>query len=287
MLPSLENEQLTMTESLGALKKLAIKFRNLLYWLVNYQIYPGIGFRELHRIRTQTPYSAGTGRFMNKTFQYADGLGFLGNIKELFKEECYFFETDNPQPFIIDCGAYIGLSIYYFKYRFPGAKILAFEADPATFAVLEKNISDHQLKDVELHNRAVWNEETELVFYSGNSMSGSILLDATNKGAPIHVKTARLKNYLTQPVDFLKLDIEGAEVQVLKDIRHDLDKVERIFFEYHSVANQPQALGELLEILTAAGFRYYIQEAKNYAKRPFAGLAKEGFDLQLNIFAMR
>jgi hypothetical protein len=63
--------------------------------------------------------------------------------------------------------------------------------------------------------------------------------------------------------------------------------VERIFFEYHSVANQPQALGELLEILSAAGFRYYIQEAHNYTLHPFQGMAKEGFDLQLNIFAMR
>jgi FkbM family methyltransferase len=276
-----------MTQSVSQLKKLAIKFRNLLFWITNYQMYPGIGFRELHRIRTQTPYTAGTGRFMNKSFQYTDGLGFLGNIKELFKEECYFFETNNKNPFIIDCGAYIGLSIYYFKYRFPGAKILAFEADPSTFAVLNQNLTDHQLSNVEVHNRAVWNEETELVFYSGNSMSGSVMVDAGNKGTPIHVKTARLKNYLTQPVDFLKLDIEGAEVQVLRDIRDDLGQVERIFFEYHSVAHQPQALGELLEILTAAGFRYYIQEAKNYAKRPFTGLAQEGFDLQLNIFAMR
>lgn len=276
-----------MSESVSAIKKLAIKVRNLLYWIVNYQIYPGIGFRELHRIRTQVPYAPGTGRFMGKTFQFTDGLGFLGNIKELFKEECYFFETSNPNPFIIDCGAYIGLSVYYFKYRFPGAKIVAFEADPDTYAVFRKNMADHQIQQVEAHNLAVWNTETELVFYSGNSMSGSVLLDAGNKGTPIKVKTARLRDYLTQPVDFLKLDIEGAEVEVLRDIQDKLGQVERIFFEYHSVVGQPQALGELLSILTNAGFRYYIQEAKNYTKRPFTGLAKEGFDLQLNIFAMR
>lgn len=276
-----------MSQSVSSIKKIAIKVRNLLYWLINYQIYPGIGFRELHRIRTQAPYTSGTGRFMGKTFQFTDGLGFLGNIKELFKEECYFFETSNPNPFIIDCGAYIGLSVYYFKYRFPQAKILAFEADPATYAVLSKNLADHQLKQVEAHNLAVWNTETELVFYAGNSMSGSVLLDAGNKGTPIKVKTARLRDYINQPVDFLKLDIEGAEVEVLRDIQDKLGQVERLFFEYHSVAGQPQALGELLSILTAAGFRYYIQEAKNYTKRPFTGLAKEGFDLQLNIFAMR
>lgn len=269
------------------MNKISTKFRNLFYWLTNYQIYPGLYFRELYRIRISNPYTPGLGIFMGKQFHFTDGLGFSGTIKELFEEECYYFETEKTAPFIIDCGAYIGLSVFYFKKRFPKSKLLAFEADPETFAVLSKNVAELQLSDVELHNLAVWNEETELTFFSGNSMSGSLMMDANNKGTPVKIKTARLKSYLNQPVDFLKLDIEGAELEVLKDIRDDLGQVERIFFEYHSLADQRQGLGEMLEILTEAGFRYYIQEAKNYNKRPFTGLKKAGFDLQLNVFAMR
>lgn len=276
-----------MTTSKSQLKKISTKFRNLFYWLVNYQIFPGLYFRELYRIRRKHLHSPGSGTFMGKKFEFTDGIGFSGTIKELFEEECYFFETNKPTPFIIDCGAYIGLSVFYFKWRFPNAKVLAFEADPQTFEVLQKNVSNLQLENVEILNRAVWNEEKELVFYSGNSMSGSLFIDAENKGTPVYVKTAKLKNYLNQPVDFLKLDIEGAEFEVLNDIRNDLGQVERIFLEYHSLAGETQKLGALLEILTAAGFRYYIQEAKNYTHRPFMGLKKEGFDLQLNIFALR
>lgn len=276
-----------MTAPASQLKKLAIKFRNLIYWLINYQLYSGMYFREIYRVRTFHGQTPGIGRFQGKPFHFTDGLGFLGCIKELFKEECYFFESKNEAPYIIDCGAYIGLSVYYFKTLFPNASVLAFEADPATFEVLSKNIAGQQLSKVEVFNKAVWDKETELTFFAGNSMSGSLVVDALNKQNPIKVKTARLKDFLNRPIDFLKLDIEGAEVEVLRDIRNDLTQVERIFFEYHSIAGKDQALGELLEILTQAGFRYYIQEAKNYAKRPFMGLAKEGYDLQLNIFAMR
>lgn len=276
-----------MTTSKSQLKKISTKFRNLFYWLFNYQIFPGLYFRELYRIRRKHLHSPGSGTFMGKKFEFTDGIGFSGTIKELFEEECYFFETNKPAPFIIDCGAYIGLSVFYFKWRFPNAKVLAFEADPETFEVLQKNVSNLKLDNVEVLNRAVWNEEKELIFYSGNSMSGSVMMDANNKGIPVKVKTARLKNFLNQPVDFLKLDIEGAELEVIKDIRHDLGQVDRIFFEYHSLADKQQGLGEMLEILTEAGFRYYIQEAKNYNKRPFTGLKKDGFDLQLNVFAMR
>lgn len=276
-----------MISPASQLKKLTIKLRNLVYWLINYQLFPGMYFREIYRVRTFHRHTPGVGQFQGKSFHFADGVGFVGNVKELFSDNCYYFETKKESPLIIDCGAYMGLSVYYFKTLFPKARIIAFEAEPKLFEVLSKNIAAHNLEDVQAYNRAVWDEDTELVFYAGNSMSSSLIFDVGEKGTPVRVKTIRLKEFLQQPVDLLKIDIEGAEVQVIKDIRDDLNLVERVFIEYHSIVGKEQALGELLDILTKAGFRYYIQHAKDYAKRPFTGLAQEGFDLQLNIFAMR
>lgn len=260
---------------------------NSFYWWVNSNIYPGLRFREYLRISKLPRDQKGVATLNGKKILYADGIGFLGNVKELFSSNSYFFKTENSTPLIIDCGAYIGLSVIYFKSLYPNAHVIAFEADPNIYNVLKQNIENYELKDVEIINKALWNEETELTFFSENNMSGSVMVNDGQKGKPIKVPTVRLGTYLQSPIDLLKIDIEGAEGAVLKDIKNQLHQVQRIFIEYHSVANKQQELDELLQILRNAGFRYYIHDAYHYAKRPFEGLKSEGFDLQLNIFGVR
>lgn len=249
--------------------------------------HPGLNYADLYRIGTKFRYSSGEGQFMGKKIFFTHGLAFLNNIKELFRSNCYLFNTSNSSPRILDCGAYIGLSIIYFKSIYPAAKITAFEADPGIYNILTKNIASFGLVDVELINKAVWNEETELTFYADNLMTGSLVTKNNDQSNEIKINTTRLINYLSVKIDFLKLDVEGAEYEILKDIQYDLHNVDKIFIEYHSDAYQPQTLGEILQILSNAGFRYYIQEANNYILNPFKGLKKDGFDLQLNIFGMR
>jgi FkbM family methyltransferase len=249
--------------------------------------HPGMNYADLYRIGVVLRYSAGESQFMGKKIYFTHGLALLNNIKELFNSNCYFFTTSNPTPRILDCGAYIGLSIIYFKSIYPAAKITAFEADPSIYNVLTRNMLSFDFTDVELVNKAVWNEETQLTFYADNMMTGSLVTQNNDQSNEIKINTTRLINYLSTKIDFLKLDVEGAEYEVLKDIQHDLNNVDKIFIEYHSDANKPQILGEILQILSNAGFRYHIQEANNYTMSPFKGLRKEGFDLQLNIFGIR
>jgi hypothetical protein len=102
------------------------------------------------------------------------------------------------------------------------------------------------------------------------------------------VKSIRLKDYLNEPTDMLKLDIEGAEVIVLRDIRDSLDMVSNIFIEYHSSPDKEQELDEIITILKYAGYRIYIKEAWNNMQHPFMhSTYKPYWDLQLNIFGYR
>jgi hypothetical protein len=73
------------------------------------------------------------------------------------------------------------------------------------------------------------------------------------------VRTVRLRDYLDQPIEFLKLDIEGAEVPVLLDCSDRLEQVEHLFVEYHSFIGLPQPLDCLISILRSAGFRFYAR----------------------------
>jgi Methyltransferase FkbM domain len=95
----------------------------------------------------------------------------------------------------------------------------------------------------------------------------------------------RLRAYPTGRVDFLKLEIEGAEVDVLLDCADVLPNVRNVFVEYHSFATEEQRLDELLTLLKTSGFRVYIQTAI-CPPQPFVATPSHlGMDLQLNVFA--
>src|ERR1700741_4710485 len=69
-----------------------------------------------------------------------------------------------------------------------------------------------------------------------------------------------MRDWLNEPIDLLKLDIEGAEFDVLKDCDDRLSIVKCLFVEYHSFASQRQRLPELFAMLRDAGFRVHVQK---------------------------
>lgn len=76
-------------------------------------------------------------------------------FSEVFVRKEYEFITTSERPFIIDAGSNIGLATLYFKRRYPGARVVAFEPEPTAFALLETNVRNNDLRDVELVNAAL------------------------------------------------------------------------------------------------------------------------------------
>jgi histidinol phosphatase-like PHP family hydrolase len=83
------------------------------------------------------------------------------------------------------------------------------------------------------------------------------------------------------------MDIEGAEFEVISDGAAEFHRVYNIFIEYHSIEGEAQRLGELLNILREAGYRYHIKEAYTTPYPYIERNLQLGMDLQLNIFAYR
>jgi FkbM family methyltransferase len=227
--------------------------------------------------------------FRGQLIKFSDGSGFLASLKELFVDETYKFAPGRSSPLIIDVGSNIGLSVIYFKEIAPRSRIIAFEPDPSLFRLLEQNIRSRDYKDVELHQSAAWVENTELAFYSQGSLTGSTEVDFKGYGNAIRVKAERLRDFIpsNERVDFLKMDIEGAESTVLFDLIGTLEKVDNLFIEYHSIVGKPQCLGEILSAVTNAGFRYSMVPAWVHSRLPFIDRVKSNFDLQQNISCFR
>ena len=189
---------------------------------------------------------------------------------DIFRKNVYFFEANTSEPFIIDCGGHIGLAVLYFKSLYPRARILSFEPNPETFALLRKNIAQNNLRGVEAMNMALTRDgQKDAILYVGENFLQA--WDSTDTIEPnlwvnmheyraIPVRSTRLSSYINRRVDFLKLDIEGAEVAVLDELNGKLSAVAALTLEYHqNPTNLAQGkLQEIIEKLSQSGFRYEI-----------------------------
>ena len=243
-------------------------------------------FDYLRAIQSR-PFQTTKTEFLGKPFWFSNADGFFHSYEEIFRSRVYDFATSTVTPRIIDAGANIGMSILFFKRLFPNSKIIAFEPDPDIYALLVKNIQAHGYNDVDLNEAAVWINDDELTFYCEGSLSGSTV-DFGNSGKTKKVKAIRLKTLLAEftSVDFLKMDIEGAEAEVLLDIESELHCVQNLFFEYHSTPGKQQVLGELLSAVTRAGFRYIINGTHG-PSLPFRQKSQGPYDNQMNISCFR
>jgi FkbM family methyltransferase len=172
---------------------------------------------------------------------------------------------------VIDGGSNIGMSLLFFKWIYPQSHVVCFEPDPKVLDILRENVVRNRLSDVTLVNAGL----------SGEAGTASFLPDGRDGGRVVQsegesrVQMERLSDYLTEPVDFLKLNIEGEELPVLREAADSgkLRNVRQMVVEYHGWAIGDQRLGDLLALLDGAGFRYLVhdfdEETSPSSKPPF------------------
>ncbi len=179
--------------------------------------------------------------------------------KEIFVDEEYKFISKNKNPFIIDGGSHIGLSLFYFKSLYPESSILGFEPNPENFIILQKNIKENKLKNVKVINAALSDKDGKDILRIsfeekepwtwGDTIIKNMWGDE-DESKKIKVKTVRLSKYINKTVDLLKLDVEGSEQKVLKEVRDKLHFVKQINLEFHGTpTNQETNNYETIERL--------------------------------------
>tara|TARA_R100000935_G_scaffold4464_3_gene10559 strand:+ start:33851 stop:35740 length:1890 start_codon:yes stop_codon:yes gene_type:complete len=230
----------------------------------------------------------------DSTLTYVDKHAIWTLIHEILMDQEYYFDTDQKKPYIIDAGANFGMSSVYFKELYPNAEVLAFEPVPFLHDLASKNVARNKLSDVTVLKKGLAAKPgTATFFMSGDySMAGSLTERRRTFGDEIEeltIETVPLADYLDREVDFLKLDIEGAEGEVLMAAGDALANVRQMCVEWHLGANPSDiALDDVLSILTRLGFRYQIGKSGNYAKRsrskPMSHLGELG---TLNFWAKR
>jgi len=149
---------------------------------------------------------------------------------------------------IIDAGANVGLATVYFASIWPYAKILAIEPEDSNFRLLERNCAN--FPNVIAVKGALWASSGDLsLTQRGDQPWGYAVTDRLPPQAATRVRAFTVPDLMamagTDHVDFLQLDIEGAEKELFsKQADGWLDRVSVLAIELHDrfVAGCSQAL---------------------------------------------
>jgi FkbM family methyltransferase len=243
--------------------------------------------RERQRLQEMDRYRPGLTSLLDQPVRFVDSASFLSAYRAIFEQEIYNFTPSNTPPVIIDGGANVGLATLYWTEQFPEANITGFEPDPQVFETLQWNVQRWEAGNVSLVQKGLWSEETTLEFASDGADAGHVSTEDDGADTTHEVPVTRLVPYLREPIDLLKLDIEGAEAEVLVDAAGHLGSVQNLFVEYHSYVGEEQRIDEILQVVRETGFRVHIQP-ELVANQPFVErLESHGMDHRLNIFAYR
>ncbi|OWV05650.1 hypothetical protein B5D80_17835 [Micromonospora wenchangensis] len=190
---------------------------------------------------------------------------------EIFSHRCYDGVQIEPDGIVIDVGANIGLFTLFLKRKFPDARVRAFEPMPQLAQALRRNIEEQQLDAVSVNQRALGTRQERAVFEyyplaPGNStrypadkeLQIAVLsheapeefIRSHYRAEPVAVQVDRLSDHLApdEHVGLVKIDVEGAELDVLHGIdHHHWGLIDQFLLEVQDLDGRLAAVTALLE----------------------------------------
>ena len=178
------------------------------------------------------------------------------------KKIIHFLKNEKYMKFdtILDVGAHKGETINLFLKNFPFKKIISFEASPHNFFELKQNLpyflKKYQNTKIVIENIALGNEDKTIKFKQFNESSSSTLTEIDenssyyrkkykllnffnkkNNYETFDLKIYKLSDYIKKKelkyINFLKIDTEGSEFEVIEGLENYIEIVGLIMFEHH------------------------------------------------------
>ena len=180
-------------------------------------------------------------RFLSFLIEFPYRPAFFGLISEIF-----FHPFPQPEPknftpvIIIDGGANIGIRTLFYIWRYPNARVLCFEPNPVMFRYLNNNMDNNHLSQINTFPYALGREDKDVMLYFNKTPRGSgsatvvAPTNSTDEGA-LMVPMRRLSHFIDTDIYLLKLDIEGAEMDVLDELcaTGKIGLIQKMVIEYH------------------------------------------------------
>lgn len=224
-----------------------------------------------------------------KTVQY-DGQQFSILIdnkngvvdNEIFLSGCYepFFlslikKNLNKGDVFVDIGANIGQhSLFASGVVGDEGKVIAFEPIPRTYDQFSRSVQKNSMKNVEIHNCGCGEAESTLeIFFEEGNISGSSFIKSDDKDLKESISIVKADSILMKEkkISFIKIDVEGFELEVLKGLQQTINKYHPIilieYSPYYFDISDPNIGFEIISILVDSGYNLYDLEFKKTVQK--------------------
>lgn len=172
---------------------------------------------------------------------------------------------------VIDAGANIGAFTVYAAKQATNGKVIALEPEPRNRAQLERNVRMNDLNNVTVLDTGLAGDRGSFRLFLGkaNKGTGSIYSSESDRSIEITCRTLAdvIADHAIDRVNLLKVDIEGAEYDVILNMPDDvLAKIDHIVLEYHESLGLNHTGAELAAHLTGKGFTVRCTSSWLYRK---------------------
>lgn len=196
-----------------------------------------------------------------KSFKYVvytqNYITFFYIFNEIFCKSIYSPYKINT---FLDLGANIGLTILWYKFFNPNLKVVAFEPDKYNYKILKKNIKANRLTNITVHDIALNDKKSQASFFTIfdniQNLDSGLTLNQNFPYEKYKVKTDKLSSFISEPIDLVKMDIEGAEYQVFNDLfkTNKIKLIKNMVFEMHFFnKSQKEKLSTIINKLKKIG----------------------------------
>ena len=163
---------------------------------------------------------------------------------------------------IIDVGAHIGLFALFASQFCKNGKIFCYEPIKENYKILIENIEMNQIQNIFPNNLAVTKETSRVKIFLNDDQSGHSMFIQNKNFVEVDSKSLSdifIDNGIKE-CDFLKLDCEGAEYEIVESLSSDLfTKINKTAIEYHMVDTKPELLEQLINKLKQFSFSVHTR----------------------------
>ena len=163
---------------------------------------------------------------------------------------------------IIDVGAHIGLFALFASQFCKNGKIFCYEPIKENYKILIENIEMNQIQNIFPNNLAVTKKTSRVKIFLNDDQSGHSMFIQNKNFVEVDSKSLSdifIDNGIKE-CDFLKLDCEGAEYEIIESLSADLfTKINKTVIEYHMVDTKPELLEQLINKLKQFSFSVHTR----------------------------
>lgn len=174
-------------------------------------------------------------------------------VKSVMVDNCYRFPENMKGMNVVDIGAHIGAVVSLCSKR--GARVVAYEPESGNLSQLLLNLDSRMKKRFTVVGKAIGNPGVRRLYRKQNSGAHSLFTPTDNFEEVEVLPLSDFLNYFPY-CDFLKMDCEGAEVEIIPQIIELRDKIGCIVGEIH----EGIGMDEQLRILMGELGKYYLHE---------------------------